>query len=105
MDTMTTRVTAESLEEMPRRKRGDEGDPVQDTVPITIRIPVWMLDEMEATSDREQRPFADIVKRLLSRALRAGWTSTFEATPLTDDRADKETGRTKGAGRESEHGQ
>ncbi len=105
MDTMTTWVTAESLEEMPRRKRGDEGDPVQDTVPITIRIPAWMLDELEATSDREQRPFADIVKRLLSRALRAGWTSTFEATPLTDDRADKETRRTKGAGRESEHGQ
>ncbi len=94
MDPVATRVVVESLEEMPRRKRGDESDPVQDTVPVTIRLPVWLLDELEAASDREQRPFADVVKRVLSRASRAGWVSTFEATPLTDHRAGKDTEHT-----------
>ncbi len=84
MDTMNTRVVvAESLEEMPRRKHGEESEPVQETVPVTIRIPTWLLEDLEATAEREQRPLADVMKRLLSRAVKAGWTMTFEATSLT----------------------
>ena len=82
MDTLTTEATRGGIDIMQTQMQG--------TVPVTARLPRWMVDELEIASEREQRPQADVVKRLLSRALRAGWATSFEATPTTDNRVSTE---------------
>lgn len=83
--TRQTLVTLEHVEEMPNRRRSED-EPLQETIPVTIRIPQWMFQELEDAGDREQRQLADIMRRLLARAVRDGWTRAFEAVPLSDQR-------------------
>jgi len=85
MHTIEPLITQEHVEEMPNRRRAED-EPLQETMPVTIRIPLWLFQELEDTGDREQRQLADIIRRLLARSVRDGWTRSFEAVPLSDQR-------------------
>jgi len=94
--TRETHVTLEHVEEMPNRRRAED-EPLQETLPVTIRIPMWMFQELEDAGDREQRQLADIMRRLLARAVRDGWTRSFEAVPLSDQRPPAEDANAEGS--------